>query len=83
MDKEFITNDLQLTSFLLTQGIQLLATIKTSNTQFSFRLSNPERCYQLKQQYMNKASAPAVDLFVSRDMLVNEINNLRKAENIR
>ena len=76
MDKTFKNEDILLTSFLLTQtGIILIDIVEDYSGHFLFVLSDPERCTELKQQYLNNASAPARQLFSQREMLISEIKN--------
>jgi len=73
--KNYISNSITLCAFLLTQGqgIELLDIIEDKFHRFSFILSNPERCDELRHHYLNGASAPARDLFSKREMLLGEI----------
>ena len=74
MDKTFQNEDILFTSFLLTQtGINLIDIVEDYSGHFVFVLSDPERCTDLKQQYLNNASAPARQLFSQREMLISEI----------
>lgn len=76
MDKTFKNEDILLVSFLLTQtGVTLIEVIEDYPRHFVFVLSNPERCTQLKQQYLNNAPASARQLFSQREMLISEIKN--------
>ena len=59
---------------MLTQkGVEYIDVQEDNYHHFSFILSNPERCEELRHQYLNGASAPARDLFSKRDMLLGEI----------
>lgn len=74
MDKTFKNEDILLASFLLTQtGIALIDVVEDYSGHFVFVLSDPERCAELKQRYLNNASAPARQLFSQREMLISEI----------
>jgi len=76
MDKTFKNEDILLISFLLTQvGVTLVDIIEDYPGHFVFVLSDPKRCTELKQQYLNNASAPALELFSKREMLISEIKN--------
>lgn len=74
IENQFASDDISLVSFLLTQpDITLLNTETDTPGHFVFVLSNTERCIELKQQYLNNASAPARQLFSQREMLISEI----------
>lgn len=79
MDTIFKSDDLLLTAFLLTQGIEFLDFTEDFPHHFVFHLSNPIKCLELKKQYLNNASAPARELFAKRAMLINEI---KKSKNM-
>lgn len=74
MENIFKCDDISITSFLLTQkDITLVDVIQDYPHHFVFHLANADRCIQLKQQYLNNASAPARQLFSQREMLISEI----------
>ena len=74
MDKTYKNEDILLVSYLFTQkGIILIDIVEDYSGHFVFVLSNPERCTELKQQYLNNASAPVRQLFSQREMLISEI----------
>lgn len=74
MGKIFKSDDTSLISFLLTQqDIVLLDISQDRPRHFIFTLSNPEKCADLKNQYLNNALAPARELFSNREMLIAEI----------
>lgn len=74
IENDFSSEDILLVSFLLTQtDITLIDIDEDYSGHFVFILSNPERCTELKQQYLNNALAPARQLFVQREMLISEI----------
>lgn len=75
MNIAFETSDIQFTAFLLTQGITLLEVIKSDAYHYSFVLSDPDGCQQLKRAFLNNAQAPAQELFAKREMLISEIKN--------
>lgn len=72
----FKSDDILLISFLLTQkGLSLIDIVEDYPGHFMFVLSDLKRCTELKQQYLNNASAPALELFSKREMLISEIKN--------
>ncbi len=72
----YTSDSITLCAFMLTQnGIDLLDIQEDKYHHFSFILSNPERCEELRHQYLNSASATARELFSKRDMLLGEIKN--------
>ena len=73
MEKIFKTNDLSLTAFLLTKGVNLLDIITEDQSRFIFLLSDPEKCELLRNDFMNNSTAPAQELFSKREMLISEI----------
>ncbi len=73
IENEFSSDDILLVSFILTHGVNLIRVVQNYNGHFVFVLSNPEVCSELKQQYLNNASAPARQLFSQREMLISEI----------
>ena len=76
MEKKFQSDDTSLTSFLLTQqDINLLDIFRDTSGHFIFILSNPEKCADLKKQYLNNVPAPARELFSNREMLIAEIKS--------
>lgn len=79
MESLFKCDDILITSYLLTQeGIILVDVIQDYPHHFIFHLSNADRCIQLKQQYLNNASAPARQLFSTREMLISEIKSRKR-----
>lgn len=82
MEKTFKNEDILLISFLLTQtGITLIDIVEDYSGHFVFVLSDPERCTELKQQYLNNAPAPARQLFSQREMLISEIKTRNRNGN--
>ena len=75
MDMFFKTDDILLTSFLLTQGISLVDIVQDNPNHFSFCLVGLDECKELKQKFLNNATAPALELFSKREMLISEIKN--------
>jgi hypothetical protein len=73
MEKQFITDDILLCSFLLTNNIELIDIEQDRRNHFFFYLSEPKKCDKLKHQYINNAPAPARQLFSQREMLISEI----------
>ena len=74
MENQFVSDDICLVSFLLTQPDVILLNTKTDGPgHFVFVLSDPKLCTDLKQKYLNNASAPARQLFSQREMLISEI----------
>lgn len=71
----FQTDDILFCAFALTQGIKLVEVIEDTPHHFIFILSNSESCLQLKNDYINGASAPAKQLFSQRETLISEIKN--------
>ena len=71
----FCSDDILLCSFLLTQGIKFIETHEDYPRHYIFLLSNSDKCNELKQLYLNNASAPARELFANREMLLSEIKN--------
>jgi hypothetical protein len=69
----FESDDILLTSFLLTYGITLIDIQQDRPRHFIFLLSDAEKCNELKRQFLNNASAPARALFSQREMLISEI----------
>lgn len=73
-------NNLNCCAFMLTcqeQEVELLRVEEDKFHNFSFILSNPDKCEELKRQYLNNASAPALELFSKREMLIGEIKTKR------
>ncbi len=75
MESDFLTDDILLTSFLLTQSIPLVEVQEDKPHHFVFILSHSNKCNELKRQYLNNAPAPARELFSQREMLISEIKN--------
>lgn len=67
------TDDISLTSYLLTQGIELLDVVGDEHRHFTFVLADIDRCQRLKKQYLNNASASAQELFAKRELLISQI----------
>ncbi len=79
MKNIYTSDDIKLTSFLLTQsGISLLNIVEERPRHFAFILSNPKKCEELKQKYLNGAKASALNLFQKRDMLLTEMKSKSK-----
>ena len=77
----FKNEDILLISFLLTQeGVTLVDIIEDYPGHFVFVLYDPKRCTELKRQYLNNATAPALELFSKREMLISEIKNRNRNE---
>lgn len=74
MENKFTTYDILLSSFLLTNEINLIGIKETFPRRFIFILSDTDKCEKLSKEYINNASAPARELFSNREMLINEIN---------
>lgn len=80
MKIEYKLDDLKLASFLLTQNsIALLNVIEERPRHFIFVLSNPKKCEELKQKYLNGSKTSALDLFQKRDLLITEIRSKSRA----
>jgi len=73
IENQYETENILLASYLLTQGISLIGLNTLSSNHFSFILSNPQECKNLKQKFLNNAPAPAQELFAKREMLLSEI----------
>ena len=73
---EFETDDIFLASFLLTKGIQLIELRGNELNHFSFILSDPLKCEELRRKFLNNEPAPAQELFAKREMLINEIKSV-------
>lgn len=72
---EFETDDLFLTSFLLTKGIKLIELRRNGQSHCSFILSDSPKCEELRGKFLNNEPAPAQELFAKREMLINEIKS--------
>ncbi|HUD05114.1 MAG TPA: hypothetical protein VMR59_03945 [Patescibacteria group bacterium] len=77
IDNNFKTDDIGLTSFLLTQEITLIDIVEDAPNHFSFLLANPNKCDLLKHDFMNGELAPARELLSYREMLITEIKTRR------
>lgn len=75
IENTFKTDDIFLTSFLLTRDIQLIEVSGNSSKRFTFVLTDPVKCESFRRQFLNNAVAPAQELFSKREMLINEIKN--------
>lgn len=83
MEKTFKSDDTSLISFLLTQQDIVLVDISQDRPHhFIFTLSNPGKCADLKNQYLNNAPAPARELFSNREMLIAEIKSRERGGEI-
>jgi len=72
----YILGNINQCAFLLSnEGIELLEVQEDKFHHFSFILSNPDKCEELRRQYLNGASAPAMELFSKREMLLGEIKS--------
>lgn len=71
--ENFKSDDISLTSFLLTQGINLLDVIEDYPNHFTFLLSDSKKSNELKRNFLNNAVAPARELFSIREMLIGQI----------
>lgn len=69
----FELDDVLVTSFCLTNGVNLIDIIEDRPGHFKFILSDFKKCHQLKIEYLNNASAPARELFSQREMLISEM----------
>ena len=58
---------------LLHEGIELLGIEEDRYRHFIFQLSNPQKCADLRKQYLNGAHVSAIDLLSKRELLINEI----------
>ena len=76
-DTNYRTDDISLTSFLLANGLQLLDIKRGQHNHFTFILSSSATCRKLKNKYLNNASAPALELFSKREMLISEIKQAK------
>ena len=74
-EETFGIDDILCASYLLTQGIELTDIIRDSPHHYIFFLSDRQRCQELKQEYLNGATAPARELFSLREMLISEIKS--------
>lgn len=72
-DHAYQSDDILLTSFLLTNKISLIDIQEDRPRHFIFLLSDAAQCNELKRQFLNNASAPARELFSQREMLISEI----------
>lgn len=77
----FQSENISLISFLLTQGVSLVEIQEDRPNHFIFILSDPNKCNELKQLYLNNASAPARELFSNREILISEIKTRDRNEN--
>lgn len=78
----YTSDSITLCAFMLTQkGVEFIDVQEDNFHHFSFILSNPERCEELRHQYLNNASAPARELFSKREMLIGEIKAKNSSSN--
>lgn len=75
METVFRSDDILLTSYLLTQQINLIDVVEDRPHHFVFLLSNTDKCGELKRNFLNNAIAPARELFSKREMLISEIKS--------
>lgn len=75
METIFRSDDILLTSYLLTQQINLIDVVEDRPHHFVFLLSSTDKCEELKRNFLNNAIAPARELFSKREMLISEIKS--------
>jgi|GEM_PF-2788075 len=74
----FCSGDIKLCAFLLCKQVELIEVVETSPNRYSFVLSNPEKCNELKKAYLNGAEAAAGQLFYFREILLDEVKNQQR-----
>ncbi len=71
----FQTDDILLSSFLLTKNINLLEVVKDQPQHFVFVFADNNKCLELKRDFLNNAQAPAKELFFHRETLISEVKH--------
>lgn len=78
METRYRTDDINLTSFLLTQnGISFIGIEQDNPRHFVFILSSADKCVELKSKYFNNIEVPVLDLFSKKEMLISEIKHFK------
>jgi len=73
MENFFRSDDINLTSFLLSQGTLLHEIFQDRPRHFVFILTPKKLCDDLKTRYTNNALTPVLDFISKREMLMTEI----------
>jgi len=72
--KEFRTRDLNLSVFLLSSGVFYVGIEPFMNGVYEFIFENPQKCKELKQEFLSGGKAPAQLLLVNKRFLINQLN---------
>ncbi len=74
METVYKTDDINLTSFLLTQkGINFISAESDRPGHFMFVLAPFDKCKELQGNFFNNFEAPAFELFSKKEMLISRI----------
>ena len=76
MKKEnFITNDIEFASFLLTQKVSYIETKEISPGRSIFVFKDSDLCKRLRSEFIADGKAPALSLFNKRKFLLGEMKS--------
>lgn len=76
------TDDILLSTFFIVKGVKLLGIKQDRPQHFLFQLSEKEKCLKLEKEYLSNAEAPAHLLFATREMLINQIKNRIRGQEV-
>lgn len=75
MENLFKTDDILISSFLLSRQAVLLDIASDRPRHFIFIFENPDRCEGLVREYLNNGQAPARELFAHREELITAMRH--------
>ena len=75
MEDLYRTNDILISSFLLSRQAKLLDIASDRPRHFIFVFDDLNKCEELVRAYLNNAEAPARELFARREELINAMRH--------
>ena len=75
MDNKFETDDILVSSFLLSRQSILLDIVSDRPRHFVFIFEDPDSCERLVREYLNNGVSPARELFARREELITAIRH--------
>lgn len=81
MNTFFKIDDISIGSYLLAHGAKIIEVTEDRPRHFVFIFEDPDRCEELKRDYMNNGTACARELFSRREELMAEMRNGNRDQN--
>lgn len=75
MDNTYKTDDILISSFLLSRQAKLLDITSDRPRHFSFIFEDLSKCEELVREYLNNGQAPARELFARREELITAMRH--------